>query len=77
MINYFHKCQALADDIKLPRSALITPDEIMNGLLEERLTLLDMCPGSFMAELPPMEAKKMADKNLPGGLGVLADLDDN
>jgi len=67
MINYFHKCQALADDIKLPRSALITPDEIMNGLLEERLTLLDMCPGSFMAELPPTEAKKMADKNLPGG----------
>jgi polysaccharide pyruvyl transferase WcaK-like protein len=77
MINYFHKCQALANDIKLPRSALITPDEIMNGLLEERLTLLDMCPGSFIAERPPTEAKKMADKNFPGVLGILADLDDN
>jgi len=77
MINYFHKCEALADDIKLPRSAVITPDEILDGLLEERLTLLDTCPGSFMAELPPIEAKKMADKNLPGGLGILACLDDN
>ncbi len=77
MVNYFHKCQALADDINLPRSALITPDEILDGLLEERLTLLATFPDSFVAELPPIEAKKMADKNLPGGLGILADLDDN
>lgn len=70
IINYFDKCQALAEDIQLPRSALITPDEILEGLLEERLMFLDTCPSSFVAELPPIEAKKMADKNFPRGLSI-------
>lgn len=66
MINYFNKCEALAQDIKLPQNALITPEEIVNGKLEEKLAQLTSCPARFKAELPPEDAKKLAGKNFAG-----------
>lgn len=66
MVNYFNKCDALAQDVKLSKDALITPDEIVNGKLEEKITQLTSCPTRFIAELPPEEAKKLAVKNFIG-----------
>jgi polysaccharide pyruvyl transferase WcaK-like protein len=77
IINYFNKCQALGEDIKLPHDALITPDEVLEGVLDEKLTELYTRPNHFIAELPIDEAKRKAYENFSGGLGVLADLDDN
>jgi polysaccharide pyruvyl transferase WcaK-like protein len=66
MINYFNKCEALAHDIKLSQNALITPEEIVNGKLEEKITQLTSSPALFKAGLPPEEAKKLAGKNVIG-----------
>jgi polysaccharide pyruvyl transferase WcaK-like protein len=52
IINYFNKCQALGEDIKLPHDALITPDEVLEGVLDEKLTELYTRPNHFIAELP-------------------------
>jgi polysaccharide pyruvyl transferase WcaK-like protein len=77
IINYFNKCQALGEDIKLPQDALITPDEVLEGLMDKKLKELYTRPTYFIAELPTDEAKRKATRNFSGGLGINADFDGN
>jgi hypothetical protein len=55
----------------------LIPCELMNGKLNEILTLVNGYPSSLVTELPPYEAKKIAVRNFSGGSGVLANFDGN
>ena len=73
VINYFQKCQALAEDIGLSEHAVISIEEILNGKFEKYLQNLQEHPDDFVATLPVDIAKQMAKNGLPldGTLGVL------
>lgn len=64
VINYFQKCQALAEDIGLSQHAVISLEEILNGEFENYLKKLQEHPGNFVATLPIEKAKQMAKKGL-------------
>lgn len=65
IINYFQKCGSLAEDTGLTSSALISPDDILNGKFENYLENLLKKPGDFRARLPILEARSMAKEGLP------------
>ena len=73
IINYFQKCQALAEDVGLSEHAVISIEEILNGKFEKYLQNLQEHPDDFVATLPVDIAKQMAKNGLPldGTLGVL------
>ena len=65
IINYFQKCQALAEDIGLSKHAVISLEEILIGQFERYLKHLQEHPGDFVATLPINMAKQMAKNGLP------------
>ena len=65
IINYFQKCQALAEDIGLPKHAVISLEEILNGQFEDYLENLQKHPDDFVATLSVDIAKQMAKNGLP------------
>ena len=65
IINYFQKCQALAEDIGLPKHAVISLEEILNGQFEKYLEKMQEHPDDFVATLPVDMAKQMAKNGLP------------
>ena len=73
IINYFQKCQVLAEDIGLSKQAVISLEEILNGQFEKYLKSLQEHPDDFVATLPVNMAKQMAKNGLPldEKLGVL------
>ena len=72
VINYFQKCQALAEDIGLSKHAVISLEEILNGEFGTYLENLQEHPEEFVATLPIDTAKQMAKNGLPmdGDLGA-------
>jgi len=72
VINYFRKCQALAEDIGLSKHAVMSLEEILNGEFGTYLENLQEHPEEFVATLPIDTAKQMAKNGLPmdGDLGV-------
>jgi polysaccharide pyruvyl transferase WcaK-like protein len=72
IVNYFQKCQALAEDVGLPKHVVISLEEILNGEFEKYLKNLQEHPDDFVATLPIDKAKQMAKKGLPmdGDLGA-------
>jgi polysaccharide pyruvyl transferase WcaK-like protein len=64
-INYFQKCQALAEDVGLSKHAVISLEEILNGHFEKYLKNLQEHPDDFVATLPISVAKQRAKKGLP------------
>ena len=67
ILNYFQKCQALAEDVGLPKHAVVSLEEILKGEFERYLKHLQEYPEDFVATLPVNTAKKMAKKNLAIG----------
>jgi polysaccharide pyruvyl transferase WcaK-like protein len=64
IINYFQKCQALAEDVGLPKHAVVSLEEILNGQFERYLKHLQEHPDDFVATLPVDMAKQMAKNGL-------------
>ena len=64
VINYFQKCQALAEDIGLSKHAVISLEEILNGKFEKYLKNMQEHPDDFVATLPIETAKQMAKTGL-------------
>lgn len=60
VIDYHPKCRALANNIGLPKQAVISLEEVLNGQFYERLENLVNSPKDFYATLPISLAKKMA-----------------
>ena len=67
VIDYHPKCCALAEEIGLPKHAVISLEEILNGQFERYLKYLQEHPRDFVATLPVNTAKQMAKKNLAIG----------
>ena len=65
IINYFQKCQALAEDVGLPKHAVISLEEILNGQFEKYLERMQEHPDDFVAMLSIDMAKQMAKNGLP------------
>jgi polysaccharide pyruvyl transferase CsaB len=65
IINYFQKCGSLAEDTGLTSSALISPDDILEGKFEDYLESLMKKPEDFKAKLSTLEARSMAKMGLP------------
>lgn len=65
IINYFQKCQALAEDIGLPKHAVVSLEEILNGQFENYLENMQERLEDFVATLPIDMAKQMAKNGLP------------
>ena len=65
IINYFQKCQALAEDVGLSKHAVISIEEILNGQFGTYHKNLQEHPGDFVAALPINIAKQRAKKGLP------------
>ena len=65
VINYFQKCQALAEDIGLSKHAVISLEEILNGQFGKYLKNLQEHPKEFVATLPVDIAKQRAKNGLP------------
>ena len=63
-INYFRKCQALAEYIGLSNHAVISLEEILNGEFEKYLKNLQEHPDYFVATLPIDKAKQMAKNGI-------------
>lgn len=64
VINYFRKCQALAEDVGLSKHTIISLEEILNGEFEKYLQHLQEHPEEFAATLPINAAKQMTKKGL-------------
>ena len=73
IINYFQKCQALAEDVGLSKHTVISIEEILNGKFEKYLENMQERPDDFVATLPIDMAKQMAKNGLPkkGGASSL------
>ena len=65
IINYFQKCQALAEDIGLPKHAVVSLENVLNGQFETYLKNLQEHPDDFVAALPVDMAKQKAKNGLP------------
>jgi polysaccharide pyruvyl transferase WcaK-like protein len=65
IINYFQKCQALAEDAGLAKHAVVSLEEILNGEFEKYLKNLQENPDDFVATLPVDIAKQKAKNGLP------------
>lgn len=65
VINYFKKCQALAEDTGLSKDAVVSIEEILNGNFGKYLEKLHECPEVFSATLPIDTSKNMAKKAVP------------
>jgi polysaccharide pyruvyl transferase WcaK-like protein len=70
IINYFQKCQALAEDIGLSKHAVISLEEILNGEFEKYLENLREHPDNFVASLSINMAKQKAKKGLVLDVGL-------
>jgi len=66
IIDYHPKCQALAEEIKLAESGVISLPEIMEGQFAERLSYLMRSPDKFRAALSMNTAKTRANAALKG-----------
>lgn len=58
IITYFQKCTALAEEIGLPKIAVLTIDKVLNGKFEEYFKNIQSNKHSFMAKLPISKSKK-------------------
>lgn len=67
IINYFQKCQALAEDIGLTKDAIVSIEDVLNGKFQGKLEKLQDSPDKFIAKLPIDTAIYMAKKSLPDG----------
>ena len=65
IINYFQKCQALAEEIGLAKHAVVSLEEILNGQFSMYLKNLQEHPDDFVATLPISIAKQRAKSGLP------------
>ena len=65
IIDYHPKCRAFAEEVELPKHAVISPEEILTGQFEKYLKNLQEHPDDFVAKLSINEAKQMAKKGLP------------
>lgn len=65
IIDYFQKCQALAEDVRLPEHAVVSLEEILNGQFDKYLENMQKHPDDFVAMLPIDIANQMAKKGLP------------
>lgn len=63
VINYHPKCRALATEIGLPKHAVVSLAEVLNGQVGERLKNLLEHPEDFQAELPTGLARERAKRN--------------
>jgi polysaccharide pyruvyl transferase WcaK-like protein len=63
IINYFQKCQSLAEDVGLSENAVISPEEILDGKFWMFLKRLQDRPEDFIARLPIDSAKELARNN--------------
>ena len=66
VIDYHPKCRALAEEIGLPKQAIISLYEILNGQFGERLENLLKSPRNFCASLPVELARKRAREGIKG-----------
>lgn len=60
IIDYHPKCRALANEIGLPKHAVVSLEEILNGQFQYQLENLVNSPSDFCATLPIDIAKKRA-----------------
>ncbi|MCL0069458.1 polysaccharide pyruvyl transferase family protein [Dehalococcoidia bacterium] len=60
VIDYHPKCRALAEDIGLPRQAVMSLREILDGQLTQRVKNLTESPENFHATLPVSLARSRA-----------------
>lgn len=68
VIEYHPKCRSFAEEIRLPRHVVVSPEGILNGHFEKRFKNLTAHPENFIiATLPLDEAKQRAKKCLPKG----------
>lgn len=65
IVNYFQKCESLAEDIGMNSEAMITPFEILQGKFELQFNSLIENPENFKANLPLDIARSMAENGLP------------
>jgi N-acetylglucosaminyldiphosphoundecaprenol N-acetyl-beta-D-mannosaminyltransferase len=72
-INYFQKCQALAEDVGLSKHTVISIEEILTGKFEKYLENMRERPDDFVATLPVDMAKQKARNSFPmdKNLGIL------
>jgi polysaccharide pyruvyl transferase WcaK-like protein len=64
IISYFHKCDALADEIILPKRAVILIEEVLNGKFGEIFSFVLNNKEDFIGSLPISKAKKKSIKGL-------------
>jgi len=64
IIKYHPKCDAFARTVGLPKKAVISINEIINGKFKEYIKTLQKQPKSFMARTPVRIAKKMARQSV-------------
>ena len=64
-IDYHPKCRAFAEEIGLPKHAVISIEEILNGQFWKYLKDLQGHPDDFVARLPVNTAKQRAKNGLP------------
>jgi polysaccharide pyruvyl transferase WcaK-like protein len=60
IIDYHPKCRALANEIGLPKHAVVSLEEILNGQFQDQLENLVNSPSDFCATLPISVAKTRA-----------------
>lgn len=65
IVNYFKKCESLAEDIGMNSNTLINPFEILKGEFELYFNHLIENPENFKADRPIDTARSMAEKGLP------------
>jgi len=68
IIDYHHKCRAFADEIGLPKYAVISLEEILNGKFGDYLKNFLEHPKDFIGTLPVTAAKIRANNGLPKDL---------
>jgi len=65
VIEYHPKCRAFAEEIGLPKNAIVTLEEILNGQFENYFKRFQEHPENFLPTLPLEMARKRAEKGLP------------
>ena len=63
-LTYHSKCIDLAQTIDLPTPACLSPDDVLQGALPDRLLDLLQKPEAFQARLPVAEALSLTKQNL-------------
>jgi len=65
IINYFHKCEALANDIGLNPVALLSPYDIINGDFNRNFNDFLNNPKKYLPTLPIKQSIFLANRGIP------------